>query len=245
MSLTGADSATTGGAGTEVATLVVSEVFGPTFQGEGPSSGQRSGFVRLGRCNLSCSFCDSRHTWDWEQHDPAVELHSFTVAEVLDRLDTMSVPMVVVTGGEPLLQQRHLPSLLEELKARGRRVEVETAGTIAPALAEGLVDQWNVSPKLASSGMAVERRFRPAVLEQFQATGRAVFKFVACSTGDLDEIEAIVGQCRLEPVWVMPEGTDASTVIAGMQQLAAPVLAQGWNLTSRLHILVWGDERGR
>lgn len=233
------------GASAGVETLVVSEVFGPTFQGEGPSCGQRAGFVRLGRCNLACTFCDSRHTWDWEQHDPAVELQAMPVAEALARLDAMSVGMVVVTGGEPLLQQSHLPPLLGAAKERGWRVEVETAGTIAPTLPEGLVDQWNVSPKLANSGMAVERRFKPAVLAAFQATGRAVFKFVVCEVHDLDEVQAIASECRLEPVWVMPEGTDAATVVARMQELSGPVLARGWNLTPRLHILLWGDVRGR
>lgn len=233
------------GAGAEVETLVVSEVFGPTFQGEGPSCGQRAGFVRLGRCNLACSFCDSRHTWDWEQHDPAVELHSMAVDEVLARLDAMSVSTVVITGGEPLLQQSHLPPLVEALKERGWRVEVETAGTIAPTVVALLVDQWNVSPKLANSGMAFERRFKPAALAAFQATGRAVFKFVVCDPSDLAEVQSMVDECGLEPVWVMPEGTDAATVVARMQALAEPVLALGWNLTSRLHILLWGDERGR
>ncbi|HUP69587.1 MAG TPA: radical SAM protein [Acidimicrobiales bacterium] len=235
----------TGGAGAEVATLVVNEVFGPTFQGEGPTCGRRAGFVRLGRCNLACSFCDSRHTWDWDQHDPAVELQTTPIGEVLAGLDAMAVSMVVVTGGEPLLQQRHLAPLLEGMKARNWRVEVETAGTIAPTLEDGLVDQWNVSPKLANSDMPLERRFKPAVLAELQATGRAVFKFVVAGTADLDEVDTIVGECRLEPVWVMPEGTDGATVVRRMQELADPVLARGWNLTSRLHVLVWGDERRR
>ena len=226
-------------------TLVVNEIFGPTFQGEGPSSGQVAGFVRLGRCNLACSFCDSRHTWDWEQHDPSVELHPTTVAEVVARIDEMAVPMVVITGGEPLLQQRHLRPLLEQLKAGGRRVEVETAGTIAPSLPDGLVDQWNVSPKLANSGMPLERRFKPAVLADLQGTGRAIFKFVACELADLDEVDAMVKQCSLGPVWIMPEGTEAETLKERIQELAPAVLARGWNLTSRLHILVWGNERGR
>lgn len=226
-------------------TLVVSEIFGPTLQGEGPSCGRTTGFIRLGRCNLACSFCDSRHTWDWAAHDPAVELHHTAVADVLARLDAMPVSMVVLTGGEPLLQQRHLPPLLEGLRERGLRVEVETAGTIAPTLGEGLVDQWNVSPKLANSGMPRERRLKPEVLRELRATGRAVFKFVVCDVGELDEIQAVVDDFELEPVWVMPEGTDAGTVLTRMQELAAPVVARGWNLTPRLHILIWGDERGR
>lgn len=226
-------------------TLVVSEIFGPTLQGEGPSCGRAAGFIRLGRCNLACSFCDSRHTWDWATHDPAAELHHTAVADVLARLDAMRVSMAVLTGGEPLLQQRHLPPLLAGLRERGLRVEVETAGTIVPTLGEGMVDQWNVSPKLANSGMPRERRLKPEVLSEFRATGRAIFKFVVCDVGELDEVQAVVDDFELEPVWVMPEGTDAGTVLTRMQELAAPVVARGWNLTPRLHILIWGDERGR
>lgn len=227
------------------ATLVVSEVFGPTLQGEGPSAGRAAGFVRLGRCNLACDWCDSRYTWDWDRYDPRRELRTVEVGEVLSRLDAMGVDMMVVTGGEPLLQQRHLPPLLQGAKARGWRVEIETSGTIAPELAPELVDQFNVSPKLANSGNERSRPYRPDVLRAFQGSGRAVFKFVAQAPSDLDEVGSMVKECGLAPVYVMPEGTDAATVTARMRDLATPVLARGWNLTPRLHILLWGDERGR
>jgi 7-carboxy-7-deazaguanine synthase len=224
--------------------LVVSEVFGPTFQGEGPSAGRRAGFVRLGRCNLSCEFCDTPYTWDWDHYDRAAELKYVPAAELLRQLERMAVELVVITGGEPLLQQSRLGPLLAGCRERGWRVEVETNGTIPPAVANGLVGQWNVSPKLANSGLALERRYLPGVLRTFEATGRAVFKFVATDASDLDEIQAIVDECRLTDVWVMPEGTDAETLTARLSQLAGPVLGRGWHLTSRLQILLWGDCRG-
>lgn len=225
-------------------TLVVSEVFGPTLQGEGPSAGRPAAFVRLGRCNLACRWCDTPYTWDWERYDPAEELRTMEVAELLASLDAIGAPLLVVTGGEPLLQQRHLPPLLEGARRRGWRVEIETGGTLAPSLPDGLVDQFNVSPKLANSGMALGRRYRPDVLRAFQAGGRAVFKFVVVEPSDLAEVDGIVTECGLERVWVMPEGTDAPTVLARMQELAPHVLARRWSLTPRLHVLVWGDRRG-
>ena len=224
--------------------LVVSEIFGPTVQGEGPSVGELAAFVRLGRCNLACRWCDTPYTWDWDHHDPAVELTPMTPAEILGRLDPMGARLLVVTGGEPLLQQRHLPPLLEGAGERGWRVEVETGGTIAPALPEGLVHRYNVSPKLAHSGMALDRRYRPDALRAFRDGGRAVFKFVVEGPADLDEVAAMVDECGLEPVWIMPEGTDAATVLARLQELAPHVLQRRWNLTPRLHVLVWGDRRG-
>jgi 7-carboxy-7-deazaguanine synthase len=231
---------------TTTAVLVVSEVFGPTFQGEGPSIGRRAGFVRLGRCNLDCAWCDTPYTWDWERYDPAVELHRRPVADVVDQLAGMAPEIVVVTGGEPLLQQGRLVPLLEACRQRGWPVEVETNGTRAPDDAVvPLVAQWNVSPKLANSGVALDQRIRPQALAALRATGRAVFKFVVADEADLAEVAALADRHDLAPVWIMPEGTDPATVTDRARHLAGPVLARGWNLTPRLHVLLWGDQRGR
>jgi len=223
--------------------LTISECFGATIQGEGPSIGRRAGFVRLGRCSLACTWCDTRYSWDWDQFDPAVELHEMDVESIVDEVAAMDVPMVVITGGEPLLQQRGLEPLAREFKQGGLRIEVETAGTIAPTLGD-LVDQWNVSPKLANSGNPLDRRYKPEVLRAFEATGRAIFKFVACEPADLDEVASIVDECGLTDIWVMPEGRDAATLEKRSALLADEVVARGWNLTTRLHILLWGDKRG-
>lgn len=227
------------------AELVVSEVFGPTFQGEGPSLGRRCAFVRLGRCDLACTWCDTPYTWDWERHDPAVELERMTVAAVVEEVAAMGVDRLVVTGGEPLLQQRALEVLLRACADRGWAVEIETAGHHRPGFDPVLVERFNVSPKLAHSGNPAHRRYRPDVLRAFEATGRAAFKFVVRDAADLDEVSEVVDECGLTDVWVMPEGTSAHAVLEGMAALAEPVLARGWNLTTRAHILVWGDRRGR
>ena len=227
--------------------LVVAEVFGPTWQGEGPSLGTRAGFIRLGRCNLACTWCDTPYTWDWDRYDPAIELTRRAIDEIADEVEAMDVPLVVITGGEPLLQQSHLPPLLDRLRAR-HRIEIETAGTVAPSEAlVTLVDRFNVSPKLANSGNPLDRRIKPSVLQAFVACGKASFKFVASSAGDVDEIADVVATCCIpsERVWVMPEGTDPATVVDRAKALADAVLERGWNMTTRLHVLLWGDERGR
>ena len=224
---------------------MVSEVFGPTFQGEGPSAGRVAMFVRLGRCNLDCTWCDTPYTWDWARHDPEVELRTRTVDDIVAELDGIGAPILVVTGGEPLLQQRRLVPLLHAARDRGWRTEIETNGTVAP-IPElcGLVDGWNVSPKLANSGVGIERRWRKDVLQALAATGRAVAKFVVVSTSELDEVAAIAESGHLTDVWVMPEGTDATTIEQRLACLAPGVLARGWNLSTRLQVLLWGDARG-
>ena len=231
-------------------TLAVAEVFGPTFQGEGPSMGRRCSFLRLSGCNLRCRWCDTPYTWDWtgvtgRAYDPAEERHRLDVDAIFDTIMGHGTDMLVVSGGEPLLQQRRLLPLLQRFVARGMRIEVETAGTVSPAaeLVE-VVAQFNVSPKLENSGNLLQRRYRAAALDDLQATGRAVWKFVAVAPADLEEIEVLVQRHRLAPVYVMPEGTSAEAVIARSRALADPVLARGWSLTSRLHVLLHGNRRG-
>ena len=234
-------------------TLLVAEVFGPTFQGEGASLGRRAAFVRLGRCNLDCGngtgatwACDTPYTWDWERYDPAVELGEITTAELVGRVEAMAVDRVVVTGGEPLVQQRRLVPFLAAARDRGWAIEVETNGTIAP-LPEvaALVERFNVSPKTANSGVPAAKALRPRALKALRDTGRAVFKFVVADPAELDDVAAVVENFGLSPVLVMPAGTTANEVLDRGRKLADPVLARGWHLTTRLHVLLWGDERCR
>lgn len=230
--------------------LGVSEIFGPTFQGEGPSLGRRCSFVRLVGCNLECGFCDTPFTWDYTGKNGRAyrakdEITVLTPDEIMADLAERGADTLIVSGGEPLLQQKALVPLLEQARAAGWWVEVETAGTIAPSPAlVRLVSQFNVSPKLANSGNAPDRRYRPAALAALQGTGTAAWKFVATGPGDLDEVQRIVDAHRLDPVYIMPEGTSAEQVARHGADLADAVLARGWRMTTRLHILLWGDERG-
>lgn len=226
--------------------LVVSEIFGPTVQGEGPELGRRCGFVRLGRCNLACSWCDTPYTWDWSRYDASVELSTHSVDAVVARLATMAIDTVVLTGGEPLLQQRRLVPLIEEFRRLRWRTHVETAGTIAWQFDARLVDRWVVSPKLANSGMSARRRLRFEVLRGFVDAG-ASFKFVVTEPDDLDEVEYIARRAEIPPtaVWIMAEGTAPKAVATRTATIADDVIARGWNLTTRLHVLAWGNKRGR
>ncbi|MGH3737672.1 MAG: hypothetical protein ACRDT6_18980 [Micromonosporaceae bacterium] len=156
--------------------------------------------------------------------------------------------LVVVTGGEPLLQQDLLAPLVQTLVDAGRRVEVETNGTVVPSQPlAGTVTRFNVSPKLAGFAATgdAQRRVNPEALRALGATGRAVFKFVATGLDDLDEVAELQRRFDLHPVWVMPEATAAGTLLDAMRRIAEEVVARGWNLSTRLHVLLWGDARGR
>lgn len=223
--------------------LFVSEIFGPTFQGEGRSLGMPCMFLRLAGCNLACTWCDTPYTWDWKRYDKAREVHRLPLEAVWEQLAASPVRNLVVSGGEPLLQQQALSPLLERLHGEGWRVEVETAGTVAPRLGPW-VQQYNVSPKLASSGNTRERRYVPEALQALRDSGRAVWKFVVCREEDVAEVEALVEELRLAPVYLMPEGTDEATLRERLTWLAPLAAARGWHITPRLHVLLYGGRRG-
>jgi 7-carboxy-7-deazaguanine synthase len=226
--------------------LVLCEVFGPTIQGEGPSAGRRAVFVRVGDCNLVCGSCDTKYSWDWKNFSRSEETLLVSPASLVQTVLDHEVELVVITGGEPLLQQSRLVAVAAALTAASRRVEIETNGTIAPLAAlDRHIRQYVVSPKLAHMGMSAARRIRPEVLRAFQATGKAVFKFVLDGPGDVPELVALQEAHGLSPIWVMPQATSAEAVLAGMRVLADPAIRNGWNLSPRLHCLLWGDERGR
>ncbi|MFF8916900.1 7-carboxy-7-deazaguanine synthase QueE [Streptomyces sp. NPDC015032] len=229
--------------------LIVAECFGvevPTFQGEGPSCGHPALFIRLSRCNLTCTKCDTKYTWDWDHFAPRKESTKQTAADLVAWATSSPVELIVITGGEPLLQQARLVPLVQGLLAAGKRVEFETNGTIAP-VPELVVCgvRFNVSPKIASFGMDEAKSVVPAVLEAFGASGRATFKFVASSVADLDRIAELAESHGLAPVWVMPEGTTADEITATTRVLADAVAARHWYFTTRLHVLAFADARGR
>lgn len=232
------------------ASLVVSEVFGPTASGEGPTLGQRCSFLRLGGCNLTCNFCDSAYTWDASRFELRDEMQRMTADDVVDRLLATGVKFVIVSGGEPLLQQKY-PGwgvLLRGLTGAGVRVEVETNGTVQPS-EESVrhLDRFVVSPKLAHSGVAEDKRINPAALKALMATGKAAFKFVCATAGHVDEVVEMTGAHGIPArrVWVMPEGVDSAALSRHLAVIADPAIAAGFNVTTRLHIHCWGDERGR
>ena len=76
-----------------------------SLQGEGVTAGRPSVFLRLATCNLACSWCDTKYTWDWDSYENEREVVSLFVSEVEERLLRFGCPRLVITGGEPLMQQ--------------------------------------------------------------------------------------------------------------------------------------------
>ncbi len=107
-----------------------------TLQGEGRYSGQASYFIRLGGCDVGCTWCDVKESWDASKH-PTVN-----TKDIVNFVRVSGSPIAVVTGGEPLMHD--LSALTGELKSIGVRTHIETSG------AHPLSGSWDwlcLSPK--------------------------------------------------------------------------------------------------
>jgi 7-carboxy-7-deazaguanine synthase len=216
--------------------VLVNERF-VSLQGEGVSMGQAAVFIRLGCCNLDCAWCDTGRTWDWTRHSPQEQLGPMSTDELAEWALAQLPRLVVITGGEPLMQQAALLPLVRRLHTAGRRIEFETNGTLAPLaeLAE-ITDLFTVSPKLSGSGVRTRRRISAEALAAFKATGKAAFKFVIAGPRDWGEAVELVEAHGLAPAWVMPEGTSPGRVLADTRELAELAGPRGWNVSFRLHV---------
>lgn len=235
-----------------------------TLQGEGVGVGIPAVFVRLSLCNLHCVWCDTEHTWNFEgtpwvhekdtaegpaKHRKSEAIIEMGVDEIAAEVRRFDCRRVVLTGGEPLLQEEGLVGLMQELRRDGEvwYFEIETNGTRMPGedfLSE--IDQLNVSPKLMNSGLAIGLRRKTEVLQGLSASGKAWFKFVVEREEDVAEIFSLAAEGGIvkEQIVLMPEGRTTRDI-----DLVAPWLAErcrdlGVRFSDRLHVRLWGDKRG-
>lgn len=231
----------------------VSEIFGPTIQGEGPTAGRRCAFVRLVTCNLTCKWCDTPYTWDWTgQNGTAYQREeqqtTMTAFDIYERIAELGVERVVFSGGEPMLHKAQLSEVFALLADKGVAIEIETNGTILPTK-EMLpyLNQINCSPKLENSGVLLKKRRKVEVLKGLMETGVPVaFKFVCLSKECLDEVEEIQLEAGIPDrnIWIMPEGRSVKELDEHMAVIADDAIARGWNITPRTHVAIWGAKRG-
>lgn len=215
-----------------------------SIQGEGRSLGLPSVFLRLHFCNLRCTWCDTKYTWDKNSPEFWQEAQDWSLEKAISEITRFPVRRLIVTGGESLLQQRKVTTLLQQIPDWD--VEIETAGTIIPLPVLRERVQFNVSPKLANSGNSRAARFKPDVLRIFNGLPLTSFKFVVQGPEDFAEIDQIVQDCDLNPskIIIMPEGSTQEEIRKHGLMVVEEVKQRGWRLMPRLHVDLWGSQRG-
>jgi len=185
--------------------LQLAEIF-YSIQGEGTHTGKPAVFVRLAGCNLACSFCDTDYSLKFVA----------SVPEVLDRVRSLGgeCPMVVITGGEPLAQ-RETPTLIAALRESGKRVHIESNGTVETELPD---DVWlTVSPK----ERLVARMARRANEVKLIVDGRVPREFLSAF------------DASTTAVFLQPEGNKPCNIALALD--AAKAEPQRFRLSLQLH----------
>jgi 7-carboxy-7-deazaguanine synthase len=236
----------------------ISEIFGPTIQGEGPLIGRPTVFVRTGGCDYRCSWCDTLYAVLPEYRD---EWTPMTPAEIIARVNELAdgrPVLVSLSGGNPALQP--LAPLIALGRERGHSFALETQGSVAqPWFAE--LDWLILSPKPPSAGVMVDWDAFEACLTVAKAQPRCVLKIVVFDDDDYSYAQAFAARYPALPVYlqvgnpaplaaagdVLPDGADIDDLLQRFRWLAGKVAADHWftaTVLPQLHVLAWGNKRG-
>ena len=209
--------------------IAVSEIFGPTIQGEGALIGVPTVFVRTGGCDFRCSWCDTRYAVDPAFKADWRPMDAETILAEVNRLSGGEPILVTLSGGNPALQP--LDALIRLGRSQGHRFAMETQGSQAqPWFAE--LDALTLSPKPPSSGMAFRKD-----------------RFDACLAAGYPQLPLFLQPCNPTPA--TPEDpqreTDTRALNARLRWLVERIATDRWyrpRVLPQLHVLIWNNERG-
>ncbi len=195
--------------------ISISEVFGPTVQGEGALIGTQTIFVRTAGCDYRCSWCDTgyavltEHDKDWKNR------HADEIFAEIEKLSNKQPMWITLSGGNPAIQ--HLEPLIKLGQSKGYKFSMETQGSISkPWFA--LLDQLTLSPKPPSSTMNFKHRGLQRCLEACETKNTfnnkeenkrhihtdISLKFVVADDNDLAWAKEVADQYPQLPCYVQP-----------------------------------------
>ena len=164
-----------------------------SFQGEGYNIGLPATFLRLGGCNLNCDFCDTNFN---DYKEISVEL---VKEAVLNHMKNHNTKLLVITGGEPLLQYGEIKKLVNCLNCR---VQIETNGSIFRIPLQDT--EYVISPK-----NDVEE-----VFVFYKEYDKSTFKFLIQSQEDIDLVKQLIYKYDYgKEVYLQPEFGNAEKIV--------------------------------
>lgn len=233
----------------------VSEIFGPTIQGEGALIGLPTVFVRTGGCDYRCSWCDSLHAVDAEYRDSWKPMSASAIMDQIRDLSGGQPLMVSLSGGNPAIQP--LGDLIKLGQTQGYRFALETQGSVARRWF-GDLDMLVLSPKPPSSGMETDWALLKDCVTAGQGT-QTVLKIVVFDEADYQYARDVAAKHPELPVYLQPGNhtppppdDDTATVDqAGLDNrmcwLVERAAQDKWfdaRVLPQLHVMIWGNRRG-
>lgn len=204
--------------------------------------GEPAVFVRTFGCNLRCSWCDTKYSYDSNRY---VEMSTKEIVNEI--LKYPQCKHIVVTGGEPLLNMQDMKDLVQWLGSYF--IEIETNGTIQPSsYLKEKVSQFNVSPKLKSS-------LQPEKLEKtrkdfridFFPLEKSYFKFVLSTEEDEEELWEYLKEADKklkERFLIMPNGASREIYLENAKKAVEFCKKYNLRFSPREHIVIFDTKRG-
>jgi 7-carboxy-7-deazaguanine synthase len=238
--------------------ILISEIFGPTVQGEGPLIGRPTVFVRTGGCDYRCAWCDTlyavlpEHRSEWMLMTPA------EIATRIDELASNNSVLVTLSGGNPALQP--LAPLIDLGHAKGHIFALETQGSVAsPWFSE--LDWLILSPKPPSSHMTTDWDALDTCIGTANQRPHCVLKIVVFDDADYHYARIISTRYPALPVYLqvgnpaplkhngrlLPDEAEIDDLLARFRWLVDMVREDRWfaaTVLPQLHVLAWGNKRG-
>lgn len=210
--------------------LRINEIF-KSILGESTYAGNLCSLIRLSGCNLNCRYCDTRYAQD--------EFSLCSLEEIIERVRQYKVPLVLVTGGEPLLQEKSC-LLMDRLLKEGYQVLLETNGSLGVEnVPKGVVKIVDIK----CPGSGEDKRMDWKNLDYL--TPADEIKLVISNQLDLEWATSLVMERHLDKL-----ATVLFSPVSG--SIEPPILAD-WmieqNVPARLqlqmHKIIWGEVRGK
>ncbi|WP_419902938.1 7-carboxy-7-deazaguanine synthase QueE [Kiloniella sp.] len=237
-------------------TIRVSEIFGPTIQGEGSLTGVPTVFVRMGGCDYRCSWCDTLYAVDSSFRDQWKPMSPAAIMEEVASLSGGKPLLVSLSGGNPAIQP--LGGLIEIGQEQGYRFALETQGSVVKDWFSKL-DNLTLSPKPPSSEMETDWELLADCVAAAGPDTETVLKVVVFDDIDYAYAKEVHHRHPQLRIYLQPgnhtPGTieeteptiDISGVMDRMRWLVDKVVEDGWydaTVLPQLHVLIWGNERG-
>ncbi|MEJ8475882.1 7-carboxy-7-deazaguanine synthase QueE [Roseibium algae] len=239
----------------------ISEIFGPTIQGEGFLVGKPTVFVRTGGCDYRCSWCDTLHAVDSEYRHSWAPMTASAIMMQVEALSGGTPLTISLSGGNPAIQP--LSELIALGKENGYRFALETQGSLAKDWFADL-DVLTLSPKPPSSGMKTDW---DALYDCIRLAGQdtdIVLKVVVFDDEDYAYAREVADRHPDLPMYLQPgnhtpppaeddkaESTlaqiDLDGIMVRMRWLIDKVSNDRWfdaTVLPQLHTLIWGNLRG-